>query len=56
MRISQSFRLGPLRLGVSAPLGRRGRVRLFGSVVDGPRGARLGASTAVGGRRKRAAR
>lgn len=56
MRISQSFRFGPVRLGVSVPVSRRGRVRLFGSVADGPRGARLGVSTPVGGRRKRAAR
>jgi hypothetical protein len=55
MRISQSFRIGPIRLGVSAPLGRRGRVRLFGSVPDGI--GRLGVSAPVGRpKRKRAAR
>jgi hypothetical protein len=46
MRISQSFRFGPIRLGVSVPVGRRGRVRVFGSVPDGI--GRLGMSAPVG--------
>jgi hypothetical protein len=54
MRISQSFRIGPIRLGVSAPLGRRGRVRLFGSVPDGI--GRLGMSAPVGRPKRKRAR
>lgn len=47
MRISQSFRLGPVRLGVSAPVGRRGRVRVFAGVREG-RAGWLGASAPAG--------
>jgi hypothetical protein len=56
MRISQSFRFGPIRLGASRAVSRRGKVRVFASIGDGPHGARLGVSAPVGGRRKRAAR
>ena len=55
MRISQSVKIGPFRIGVSVPVGGRGRARVYGGVREGRRGW-LGASTSVGGRRKRRSR
>lgn len=51
MRLSQSVKIGPFRIGVSVPVTGRGRARVFGGVREGRRGW-LGASTTVGGRRR----
>jgi hypothetical protein len=52
MRISQSFRIGPFRVGASVPVGGRGRARVWGGVREGRRGW-LGVSTSAGKRRRR---
>ena len=55
MRISQSVKIGPFRIGVSVPVTGRGRARVYGGVREGRRGW-LGASAPVGGRRRKRGR
>jgi hypothetical protein len=50
MRISQSVRIGPLRVGISGPVGHRGRAQVWAMARDDRRGW-LGVSTPVGGRK-----
>ena len=52
LRISESFKIGGVRLRVSAPLAGRGRVRVSAGTRVGRRGW-LGISTPLGGRRRR---
>jgi len=50
VRVSESFRLGPFRIRLSAPVG-KGRVRASAGVRVG-RGGWLGVSQPLGGKRR----
>jgi hypothetical protein len=53
LRISESFKLGRIRVGASVPVTGRGRARVWAGTRTGRRGW-LGVSETAGGKRRRA--